>query len=41
MSREGITEHQDVVQYVYAWNHRKQQFTPRQIAMAQEHLKAG
>lgn len=40
MSREGATQHDSVARHVYDWNVRKQQFTPRQIAIAEERLKA-
>jgi O-acetyl-ADP-ribose deacetylase (regulator of RNase III) len=39
MSREGA-QHDSVVRHVYAWNHRKRQFTPRQLAIAEERLKS-
>jgi O-acetyl-ADP-ribose deacetylase (regulator of RNase III) len=40
MSREGATQHDSVARQVYAWNPRKQQFTPRQLAIAEERLKS-
>ncbi|GAB6047441.1 macro domain-containing protein [Methyloparacoccus murrellii] len=40
MSRESVAHHDGVTRQVYAWNARKQQFTPRQIAIAEERLKA-
>ena len=40
MSREGATQHHSVVRQVYDWNARKQQFTPRQLAIAEERLKS-
>ncbi|MGC8732427.1 MAG: type II toxin-antitoxin system antitoxin DNA ADP-ribosyl glycohydrolase DarG [Halothiobacillaceae bacterium] len=40
MSREGATEPDSVARQVYDWNARKRQFTPRQLAIAQERLKS-
>ena len=40
MSREGTSEHDSVVRHVYAWNARKRQFTPRQLAIAEERLRS-
>ncbi|MDA8119871.1 macro domain-containing protein [Acidithiobacillus ferrianus] len=40
MSREGATQHDSVARRVYDWNARKQQFTPRQLAIAEERLKS-
>lgn len=40
MSREGATEHDCVARQVYGWNGRKQQFTLRQLAIAEERLKS-
>jgi O-acetyl-ADP-ribose deacetylase (regulator of RNase III) len=40
MSREGATQHDSVARQVYAWNPRKQRFTPRQLAIAEERLKS-
>lgn len=40
MSREGASEHDSVARHVYAWNGRKRQFTPRQLAIAEERLKS-
>ena len=40
MSREGATQHESVERQVYGWNARKQQFTPRQLAIAEERLRA-
>jgi O-acetyl-ADP-ribose deacetylase (regulator of RNase III) len=40
MSREGATQHDSVERQVYGWNARKRQFTPRQIAIAEERLKS-
>ncbi|TGP44777.1 DUF4433 domain-containing protein [bacterium M00.F.Ca.ET.228.01.1.1] len=40
MSREGATQHDSVARHVYDWNARKQQFTPRQLAIAEERLKS-
>jgi hypothetical protein len=39
MSREGAAEHDSVARQVYDWNARKRQFTPRQLAIAEERLK--
>ncbi|MDD5374992.1 macro domain-containing protein [Acidithiobacillus sp.] len=39
MSREGATQHDSVARQVYGWNTRKRQFTPRQLAIAEERLK--
>ncbi len=40
MSREGALQHDSVARHVYAWNHRKRQFTLRQLAIAEERLKS-
>ena len=40
MSREGATQHESVERQVYGWNARKQQFTPRQLAIAEERLRS-
>lgn len=40
MSREGATRHESVARQVYDWNAGKQQFTPRQLAIAEERLKS-
>jgi hypothetical protein len=40
MSREGATEHESIERQVYSWNARKQQFTSRQIAIAENRLRA-
>ncbi|MFA5731636.1 MAG: macro domain-containing protein [Acidithiobacillus sp.] len=40
MSREGATQHESVERQVYSWNARKQQFTPRQLAIAEERLRS-
>ena len=40
MSREGATQHESVERQVYSWNVRKQQFTPRQLAIAEERLRS-
>lgn len=40
MSREGATRADSVARQVYDWNTRKQQFTLRQIAIAEERLKS-
>lgn len=39
ISREGATCPDSVARRVYGWNARKRQFTPRQIAIAQDRLK--
>lgn len=38
MNNEAVNTVEDVVQHTYAWNERKRQFTPRQIALAVEVL---
>jgi uncharacterized protein YwgA len=38
MNNEAVNSVDDVVQQTYAWNERKRQFTPRQIALAVEVL---
>jgi O-acetyl-ADP-ribose deacetylase (regulator of RNase III) len=38
MSRQGASEHEAVARQVYDWNARKRQFTPRQLAIAEERL---
>ncbi|MDO4636490.1 MAG: macro domain-containing protein [Lautropia sp.] len=40
MSREGATQHDSVERLVYDWNARKKQFTPRQLAIAEERLRS-
>lgn len=40
MSREGASQHASVARQVYDWNARKQQFTPRQLAIAEERLRS-
>ena len=40
MSREDAGHHDSVARQVYEWNVRKQQFTSRQIAIAEERLKS-
>jgi O-acetyl-ADP-ribose deacetylase (regulator of RNase III) len=40
ISREGATQHDSVARQVYDWNSRKQRFTPRQLAIAEERLKS-
>jgi len=40
MNREGAAQHDSVERRVYDWNARKQQFTPRQLAIAEERLKS-
>jgi len=40
MSREGAAHHDSVARQVYDWNTRKRQFTPRQLAIAEERLKS-
>ena len=39
MSREGATQRESVERQVYNWNDRKRQFTPRQIAIAEDRLR--
>jgi len=39
MSREGAENHDSVARQVCGWSTRKQQFTPRQLAIAEERLK--
>ena len=39
-SREGSTQHESLEHQVYSWNTRKQQFTPRQLAIAEERLRS-
>jgi len=39
MTREGASQHEDVVRQVHGWNARKQQFTPRQIGIAEDRLR--
>ena len=34
MKNEAVSSVDEVVKYTYAWNDRKRQFTPRQIALA-------
>lgn len=36
MMQDGIKMVEDVIQHTYAWNHRKKQFTPRQITIAEK-----
>ncbi len=38
MRREGAIQHDSVARQVYDWNVRKRQFTPRQLAIAEERL---
>jgi hypothetical protein len=38
-SRENATSAEDAVAKVYAWNERKQRFSPRQIGIAFETLR--
>ena len=38
MTQDGIQSIEDTIQYTYAWNDRKRQFTPRQIALAADAL---
>jgi O-acetyl-ADP-ribose deacetylase (regulator of RNase III) len=40
MSREGASQHDSVVRQVHDWSARKRQFTPRQLAIAEERLKS-
>ena len=40
MSREGAAEHGTVERQVYGWNARKRQFTPRQLAIAEDRLRS-
>ncbi|MCW5219692.1 Appr-1-p processing protein [Verminephrobacter aporrectodeae subsp. tuberculatae] len=40
MSREGATRHESVERQVHGWNARKRQFTPRQLAIAEERLRS-
>ena len=40
MNREGATQRESIQHQVYNWNDRKRQFTPRQIAIAQDRLCA-
>lgn len=40
ISREDVTQTDSVKNHVYAWNARKQQFTPRQIKIAEERLRS-
>ncbi|NRF50659.1 Appr-1-p processing protein, partial [Pseudomonas stutzeri] len=40
MNREGADEHASVESHVYGWNDRKRQFTPRQLAIAEERLRS-
>ncbi|MFA7664974.1 MAG: macro domain-containing protein [Burkholderiaceae bacterium] len=40
MSREGARQREGVERQVYDWNARKRQFTPRQLAIAQERLRS-
>lgn len=34
MRHESLTSPEEVTEYIYAWNERKRQFTPRQISLA-------
>jgi hypothetical protein len=38
MTQDGIQSVEDAIQHTYAWNDRKRQFTPRQIALAADVL---
>lgn len=40
MCHEGAVQIEAVERKVYSWNERKQQFTPRQIAIAEERLRS-
>jgi hypothetical protein len=39
-AREGSQSEEDVIGNVYAWNERKKRFSPRQIALAFDVLRA-
>lgn len=39
MKHESITSSEEVTNYIYNWNERKQQFSPRQITLAMDILK--
>jgi uncharacterized protein YwgA len=39
VTRERASDQNEIVRQVYGWNSRKQQFTPRQLCIAQERLK--
>ncbi|EBW4675955.1 Appr-1-p processing protein [Salmonella enterica subsp. salamae] len=39
MKHELITSSEEVTNYIYNWNERKQQFSPRQITLAMDILK--
>lgn len=39
MRREGASQHDSIAGQVYAWNSRKQQFTRRQLAIAEDRLR--
>ena len=38
-NREGATQRESIQRQVYNWNDRKRQFTPRQIAIAEDRLR--
>ncbi|MGM3190492.1 type II toxin-antitoxin system antitoxin DNA ADP-ribosyl glycohydrolase DarG [Dickeya dadantii subsp. dieffenbachiae] len=38
MQHESLTSPEDVTDFIYAWNERKRQFTPRQISLAVDTL---
>ncbi|MDR2688952.1 MAG: macro domain-containing protein [Azoarcus sp.] len=40
MRREGASEQDAIARHVHDWSARKQQFTPRQLAIAEERLKS-
>ncbi|MGA9209835.1 MAG: hypothetical protein WB347_18675, partial [Terriglobales bacterium] len=40
VNRENVTSAEDAVSKVYAWNERKKRFSPRQIGIAFETLRA-
>lgn len=39
MNKEGVTTHEQVLQRIHHWNSRKQQFSSRQIVIAEERLR--
>ncbi|MFI7811730.1 type II toxin-antitoxin system antitoxin DNA ADP-ribosyl glycohydrolase DarG [Citrobacter werkmanii] len=39
MTHESITSSEEVMSFIYNWNERKQQFSPRQITLAMDVLK--
>lgn len=40
MNHEGATRHDSVARHVHGWSHRKRQFTPRQLTIAEERLRS-